>query len=295
MSYRLVILGVLAEKPHYGYDLKQTIERQHYAEYIRLSGGGLYYHLRKLQEEGYIEEQMVEREGKYPDRHIYQITERGRSYLIELLRSTLDDVEGRRVYDSLDAALSFAFLLPDAEIMARLQHQLDVFQGQFTALEMLQSQYLEAIKQPLEKINSAVKREIFYKQLIVGHKIALWQHEGRWLQEAVRRIGEQHDHATDEQSCEHHTEADTADSRQVIRDVYAQMQRLRPVIGEALAEYNRQLDRAWQEYQRQLTTRHESELGQARQVYQQRITEIKQAHEQKLGCMLAQEEGEQHS
>jgi DNA-binding PadR family transcriptional regulator len=41
MSYRLVILGLLAEQPRYGYELKQAIEERSFARYVPLSGGGL--------------------------------------------------------------------------------------------------------------------------------------------------------------------------------------------------------------------------------------------------------------
>src|SRR5438552_3008991 len=125
MSYRLILLGLLAEQPRYGYEIKQTIEARSFAEYVRLSGGGLYYSLHKLVDEGYIEEQMVEREGNYPDRHIYQITESGKQRLLQLLRETFSDLEGRRYYDPLDAAFAFASTLSVDEVIARMIHQLD--------------------------------------------------------------------------------------------------------------------------------------------------------------------------
>lgn len=292
MSYRLVILGVLAEQPHYGYDLKQTIEQQYYAEYIRLSGGGLYYHLRKLQEEGYIEEQMVEREGKYPDRHIYRITDQGRTYLIELLRATLDDVVGRRTYDPLDAALSFAFLLPHAEVLARLQHQLDVLQGQISVVEVLQQKHRQIIEHASGRMNSAVKRESLYRQIIIDHKLAFGQHEVRWLQEMIRSIEEQCGREMDEEPSVLDAEAETSLSRQVLADSYVLFQHLQPSAKEALVECNLQVEQAWQEYQRQMTTHSDSELRQAHQAYQQRVAKIKQIHKEKLRRVLGGEEGE---
>lgn len=292
MSYRLVILGVLAEQPHYGYDLKQTIEQQHYAEYIRLSGGGLYYHLRRLQEEGYIEEQMVEREGKYPDRHIYRITDQGRAYLIELLRTTLDDTAGRRIYDPLDSALAFAFLLPDAEIMARLQHQLDMIQGQLLALEVLRQKHQQAIEQATGKVNSLVERESFYTQLIMSHKIALWQQETRWLQESIRNIEEQRSCKLDEEQRKPGAEGEAPLSRQFLARAYAQFQHARPSLKEELVEYHRQVEQAWQEYQRQVTTPGENEPSQACETYRQRVAQIQLAYKEKLRCVLGLESEE---
>ena len=121
---RLIVLGLLAEQPRYGYNLKQTIKSRSFAEYVRLSGGGLYYNLRKLQEAEYIEEQAVEQSGNYPDRHVYAITEQGRAYFLRLLRETFNDLPGRRFYDPLDAAFAFGAALPKAEVVARLQRHI---------------------------------------------------------------------------------------------------------------------------------------------------------------------------
>jgi DNA-binding PadR family transcriptional regulator len=280
MSYRLLILGVLAEQPHYGYDLKQTIARQHYAEYIRLSGGGLYYHLRKLREEGYIEEQMVEREGNYPDRHIYQITERGRSYLIELLRATLDDVAGRRVYDPLDAAFSFAFLLPNEEVLARLQHQLDVVQGQLSALTITQQIHRRIITRTAGRASSPAKRESFHAQLMLDHNLAFLRHEVSWLQETIHEIEEQSN--SEDRSMQRDPDIETSLSRQIFIDEYAQFEHAHAVTTEALARYRHEVELTWQEYQRLAVTGSNSELGQARKAYQQRIVEAREVYEKSI-------------
>lgn len=290
MSYRLVILGVLAEQPHYGYDLKQTIERQHYVEYIRLSGGGLYYHLHKLREEGYIEEQMVEREGRYPDRHIYCITERGRTYLIELLRATLDDVAGRRVYDPLDAAFSFAFLLPREEVLTRLQHQFDAVQGQLSALKMTQQIHRRIIERTAGRSSSLAKSESLYAQLMIDHNVALLHHEVRWLQETIRWIEEQSDFEMHREQSEFDPETRTSSSKQVIADEYALFEHTHALVTEALAVYNYQMELAWQEYQCLATIRSDSGLIQARQAYQQRIAEIRHTYEETIRRVQEDEE-----
>ena len=179
MTYRLILLGLLAERPHYGYELQQAIAHRNFAEYVRLSGGGLYYHLRKLCAEGHIAEEAVARSGNYPDRHTYRITAQGQTYLYQLLRETLDDVAGRRQYDPLDAALALGGLLPPREIVARLQRQVDQLRAQVVVLAAL------------DQLQSVLPQYVdLYGQLIVEHAIHRLTGGINWLESAIARIQE---------------------------------------------------------------------------------------------------------
>jgi DNA-binding PadR family transcriptional regulator len=285
MSYRLVILGILAERAYYGYELKQTIERQHFAEYVRLSGGGLYYHLRKLREAGDIEEQTVEHEGKYPDRHIYRITQRGRNSLLALLRATLDDVAGRRVYDPLDAALAFAHLVPREEVLARLHHQLDAVYGQLVAMEVTHQLHQRVLARTADRASSPTKSESRYAHLLIDHNLALLQHEERWLQEAIHRIEEHDDFEARDvhlDAAEAGTDAPAFLSDPAFPSAYEIFESRLATMAEILAGYHRQLERAWQDYERQIAAHSDGELAQARQVYQQRMAKIRHAYEEAM-------------
>lgn len=283
MSYRLVILGILAEQPQYGYELKQTIARQHFADYIRLSGGGLYYHLRKLREEGYLEEETVEHEGNYPDRHVYRLTPHGRRYLIDLVRATLSDAAERRVYDPLDAALSFAHLVSREEVLARLLHQLDAVSGQLVALELTRQLHRQVLKQTAEQASSPAKSESLYAQLVIDHNLTRLQEEGRWLQEVIHSIEAQSDF--EGQYLQSITtaageEAQTLSPDPACTRAYEIFEEQLTGVTEALAVYHRQLDLAWQTYEQQAASRGgDGELQEARRRYQQRIREIRQAYE----------------
>lgn len=285
MSYRLVILGILAERPYYGYELKQTIEQQHFAEYVRLSGGGLYYHLRKLREAGDIEEQTVEHEGKYPDRHIYRITQRGRNSLFALLRATLNDVAGRRVYDPLDAALAFAHLVPREEVLARLHHQLDAVYGQLVAMEVTHQLHQCVLARTADRVSSPTKSESRYAQLLIDHNLAFLQHEVRWLQEAIHRIEEDGDfeaHDAPLGVAEAGAEARALSSDPAFPSAYETFEARLATVAEILARYHRQLESAWQDYEHQTASHADGELMQARQVYQQRMAQLRRTYEETM-------------
>ena len=125
MSVQLVILGLLSEQPRHGYELRQEVERRLYATYINLSGGSLYYNLGQLERAGYVEKAWVEQKGRYPTRQVYQITPTGKDYLQAELRRLLFDTDAReKVFDPLNAALAFGYLLNEGDLRDALTAQL---------------------------------------------------------------------------------------------------------------------------------------------------------------------------
>ena len=125
MSVQLVILGLLAEKPRHGYELRQEVERRLYATYINLSGGSLYYNLGQLERSGYAQKAWAEQKGRYPTRQVYQITPAGSEYLQTELRRLLFDTEAReKLFDPLNAALAFGHSMDTNELRDALTTQL---------------------------------------------------------------------------------------------------------------------------------------------------------------------------
>lgn len=76
----LVVLGLLNEKPRYGYEIKTIIDHV-MTHIIDVSSGSLYYTLKKLREQGLVEESAIEKVGRRPERAIYQITDTGKALL----------------------------------------------------------------------------------------------------------------------------------------------------------------------------------------------------------------------
>jgi len=125
VSVQLVILGLLSEKPRYGYELRQEVERRLYATFINLSGGSLYYNLGQLERAGYVEKAWSEQKGRYPARQVYQITPAGEAYLHTELRRLLFDTEAReKLFDPLNAALAFYRQTDTKELREALRVQL---------------------------------------------------------------------------------------------------------------------------------------------------------------------------
>ena len=122
MSTRLVILGLLRERPLYGYEIKQLIE-QYMGDWTSIAFGSIYFALDKLAEEKLIEKVATEQEGGRPSRTVYQITQAGRDEFLRLLRELWTTWE--RQYYAFDIGVWFMEALPLEERKAYLRQRIE--------------------------------------------------------------------------------------------------------------------------------------------------------------------------
>ena len=87
MYSEIVILAMLHQGPRHGYEIKKDVERA-LGGLVPLNNKTLYLTLKRFEEMGAVTRQIIPQEGK-PNRHLYQLTERG----IELLHTHLRDFE----------------------------------------------------------------------------------------------------------------------------------------------------------------------------------------------------------
>ncbi len=79
MSIKHAILGLLAEAPGHGYDLRAAFETQ-LAPQSRLNYGQVYTTLERLQRDGLVANEVVSQTER-PDKKVYSVTDRGRGEL----------------------------------------------------------------------------------------------------------------------------------------------------------------------------------------------------------------------
>src|SRR5262245_61880972 len=104
-SIRLYILGALADEGEmHGHQLRQLAEKEHVHLWTDISVGALYGALKRLAAEGLIDEARTEREGAYPERQVWRITDAGRLSLALLRDAALREVVVRP--DPFDLAMS---------------------------------------------------------------------------------------------------------------------------------------------------------------------------------------------
>ena len=128
-SVRLFALAAFARHGElHGHQLLLLAERENVQLWTDVSVGSLYQVIKRMSEEGLLTSVRTEKQGRYPQRRVYAITDAGR----EVLR-LLQQQELRRVHlrpDPFDLALS----RPDPD---RLQDLPSAVQGRLEELEEL--------------------------------------------------------------------------------------------------------------------------------------------------------------
>ena len=113
----LAVLSCLNERPMHPYEISTTLRTRGKEQSIRLNYGSLYAVVESLAKHGLVRPVETTREGRRPQRTVYEITEAGVAehddWLAELLSTP------QREYMSLEAGLSLMAGLPPDEV-ARL-------------------------------------------------------------------------------------------------------------------------------------------------------------------------------
>lgn len=135
----VAVLGLLEERPRHPYDVAFTMQTRRMDEHIKLSLGSLYHVVEQLQRMGWIRPVETERDGRRPERTVYEVTEDGRTHLQRRLRELI--ATPTREYSAFEAGLTFLHQLPKEEAVTLLRERAAALTEQVTlwdtALERL--------------------------------------------------------------------------------------------------------------------------------------------------------------
>ncbi len=149
MSLPHAILGFLNDQPCTGYDLKTQCFDQSVAHFWPADQAQIYRTLDKLTEQGFIESKLEIQEDR-PNRKIYYLTEAGRGELNRWLHTE----QALPVYrEPFLVQLFFAQEMPNTEILAQLQKQLDAHRAlldTYNRIEIPDSETLPQVRKLLE-------------------------------------------------------------------------------------------------------------------------------------------------
>jgi len=108
----------LYERPMHPYEVSATLRQRHKHESVKLNYGSLYAVVASLEKRGLITPTETRREGRLPERTVYELTEAGKiethDWLTELVSTPVND------YPSFGAALSFLPALPPDDVVVLL-------------------------------------------------------------------------------------------------------------------------------------------------------------------------------
>jgi len=119
---RLMILGLVNwMEPVHGYDVRRELLSWNADKWAKVQPGSIYHALKKMTEEGLLEEVATEQVGARPERTTYRITARGRDSFENMLREQWWEINP--AMDPFAAAFAFVPALPRKEAVAALRHR----------------------------------------------------------------------------------------------------------------------------------------------------------------------------
>ena len=129
----LAVLGCLCERPMHPYEISTTLRSRGKERSIKLNYGSLYSVVESLQKHRLIASREPTREGRRPERTVYEITPAGRAefedWLAELLCTPV------REFTSLEAGLSLLPGLPPDEVVRLLEERVEKLRIELGSLE----------------------------------------------------------------------------------------------------------------------------------------------------------------
>ena len=117
----LAVLASLRERPMHPYEISTTLRQRGKHESININYGSLYNVVDALVRKGLITPKETTREGRRPERTVYQLTPAGRTELEDWMAELLGTPA--REYSAFEAGLSLAPVLPPDEVAALLDER----------------------------------------------------------------------------------------------------------------------------------------------------------------------------
>jgi DNA-binding PadR family transcriptional regulator len=116
--WELAVLSLVREEPMHPYQMQRLLRERHKDDVLVLKRGSLYHAINRLARAGLIEPVTVDREGRWPERTTYRLTENGERELVKWLRQRIASVQ--RGPSEFMGSLSFLVHLSPKDAAAQL-------------------------------------------------------------------------------------------------------------------------------------------------------------------------------
>lgn len=164
------LLGLLAERPMYGYQINELIEEWDIRLWARISFSAIYYALNKLAKRGLVNK--VASHKAPVTQYVYYITEKGRKVLRQRLLEELASRES--AYLEYNIGLSFINHLSPEEVIGALK------------------QRLEYVEYMIGRVKHHLKKWPPEDRYLapLSHGLAYYESEKRWLEEFIEYLSQ---------------------------------------------------------------------------------------------------------
>jgi DNA-binding PadR family transcriptional regulator len=169
----LAVLALLFERPMHPYEMGVVLKQRHKEESIKLRYGSLYTVIELLLRRGFIVARETARDGRRPERTVYEITATGRDELRAWMAELI--AEPVKEYPQFEAALALLPVLPPDEALALLRRRLTLFE-----------QNSAALTRELQEVSALGLPPLFLVE--TEYRLALIKAEQQFVAELIRRI-----------------------------------------------------------------------------------------------------------
>ena len=125
----LAVLVLLFERPMHPYEMATTLRERGKEQSIKLNYGSLYTVIEQLLREKLIAVKEVLKEGRRPEKTIYELTAAGETELVDWMRELVSAPV--KEYPQFEAALSLLPALPPEEVVTLLEIRLGLIEKRF--------------------------------------------------------------------------------------------------------------------------------------------------------------------
>jgi DNA-binding PadR family transcriptional regulator len=129
----LAVLVLLYERPMHPYEMASTLRERRKESSIRLNYGSLYTVIEQLLRGKFIAVREVLRQGKRPEKTVYELTPTGETELLDWMRELVSSPV--KEYPQFEAALSLLPVLPPEEVTQLLEIRLGLLQKTLERLD----------------------------------------------------------------------------------------------------------------------------------------------------------------
>lgn len=164
----LIVLGLIAESPRYGYELEQIIEERGIREWVSLGFSSIYYLLDKLESQGLASSTVKDHPG---NRKVFTITKLGRDVCAENINDVIRKIQP--VNSSLLVGIANSPLLDHATFISALQERDGLLKNRLLAVATTMK-----AQQPLPD----------FVEAIFDYSISLMKAERAWLAKTVTNL-----------------------------------------------------------------------------------------------------------
>lgn len=131
--WSLVVLALLFERPMHPYEMRRLVRQRGKGELVDLRPGSLYRTIERLERARLVEPVETTREGRFPERTVYRLTDHGREELEEWMRELLSTP--MKDFPRLLEALSVLAVLEPDDARLQLESRLLRLEGEIAGME----------------------------------------------------------------------------------------------------------------------------------------------------------------